>query len=456
MPYDQWDRLNESPFVPLEIRNSAEGRFRVTQVGVDAAHKLTRQTWENNAGYRQTFKRAEFDKRSFTAIGDTILQSPRHVENGTITEIDGRFYQLLAADYEINLDRLVKDALVDLDRHIPCQLFHSSQEVAAFSVGPVEFRPRAAWIERYVTDPLVLTYVRKVESGELRIGELRSQSSARPAERELFTASVIARWLGGFEWIATVAMVGHEVNQSHHKASIIVGLAIDVVGLRFQLDQARRFTKAGRQHLFAEDRLATTKDGAFVHGWGAEMAGLGSAPGALSAKMAAERPFFDAAGKLLGIYLESRQTGPAPHLVERWANALYWMGEARREASDFMAVVNYGCAADGLSGAGGVAKVMVAFAQAALNPKAEPAFNEAVATAVHRVYREGRNKLAHGESSGLFEDLAEIRSIGDTLLVSLFDVATLELAKALEQRPQVFEVDEKAAYRALLARLATP
>jgi hypothetical protein len=41
----------------------------------------------------------------------------------------------------------------DADHHIPCHLFHSGQGVAPFSVGPVEFLPRADWLIRYVKDP---------------------------------------------------------------------------------------------------------------------------------------------------------------------------------------------------------------------------------------------------------------------------------------------------------------
>jgi hypothetical protein len=69
--------------------------------------------------------------------------------------------------------------------------------------------------------------------------------------------------------------------------------------------------------------------------------------------MAGEQAVRDAAGCILQPTVDGRRSGQALHLVERWANALYWVGEARREASDFMAVVDYGCAADGLSGAGG-------------------------------------------------------------------------------------------------------
>ena len=49
-----------------------------------------------------------------------------------------------------------------------------------------------------------------------------------------------------------------------------------------------------------------------------QMPGLAAKPGALAAKMAAERPFLGAAGKVLDVYVQGRQAGRAPHLVERW------------------------------------------------------------------------------------------------------------------------------------------
>ena len=261
--------------------------------------------------------------------------------------------------------------------------------------------------------------------------------------------------LRAFQWVATIRIIGHALSQSHQKASIIAGLAIDAIGLRFQVADARRFTKAGRQHLFAEERRATTTKGAFVRGSSVQMPGLGSKPGSLAEKMAAERPFLDAAGRVLETYLQGRQTGRAPHLVERWANALYWVGEARREESDFMAIVNYGCAADGLSGAGGDANVMTKFAEAALNPKAQPILADALSIedAVTTVYREGRNKLAHGEMPGLLEDLAHARAVADVLLINLFDACTVELANIITSRTEILGIAEKHAYRAFQERL---
>ena len=120
-----------------------------------------------------------------------------------------------------------------------------------------------------------------------------------------------------------------------------------------------------------------------------------------------------------------------------------------------MAVVDYGCAADGLSGAKGKANAITAFAEAALNPRGDPTPSGmlSIAKAVMRVYREGRNKLAHGEATGLFEDLTETRAIGDALLVNLFDPVTFELADIVDTRPDGLQLDGGNAQRFLEAKL---
>lgn len=459
MSFDDWSALTSFPLVSLAIPISSEREIRVTQKGVDAAHTLTAQNWLEREDLRQTIVRAEFDRLSFRAIGEAISDCQRHLPSEDMAEEQEEaaeaFFAAVAADYEANLQRLADVSRVDVYRHIPCHLFHGNQSVRPFSVGPVEFLPRADWIKRYVRDEAQCCHIQRVENREISYDDLREQALIPNSDRSLWAAWELLRSLRNFEWVATVKMEGHELTQSHKKAGIIVGLAIDAIGLRFSANDAKRFTKAGRQHLYAEDRLATSVDGAFLRGSSVEMPGLGAAPGVLATRMEAERPFLDAAGKVLQSYLHGRQAGRALHLVERWANALYWVGEARREASDFMAVVNYGCAADGLSGAGGVANDMTEFAEAALNPTDEPTplGSLSVSEAVNKVYREGRNKLAHGESSGLFEDLSETRAVGDSLLTHLFDAVTFELVAMMEERPELPTLQERHAYKALTARL---
>ncbi|MBM3008254.1 hypothetical protein [Citrobacter freundii] len=462
MTFAQWHALSENPFAPLAIPVSQGRQYRVTQAGVDAAHLLSQQSWKSREALRQTIDRVTFTKLSFLAIGDTLLDCQSRLptvpdgQNEHDVLLGDDFYMVLADDYQARLQQLAASASPDVDRHIPCHLFHSDQAVPAFAVGPVRFLPRAEWLDSFVKDSEVRELVRQVEDRELDMEELTARSAADEGGRYALHALDVLHTLRHYSWVATIRMDGHEHTRSHFKASVVVGLAIDSIGLRFQVEDARRFTKAGRQHLFAEDRFATTLDGRILRGSSVQMPGLGGRPGALAAKMAGEQSFLDAAGCILQHYADGRRTGHALHLVERWANALYWVGEARREASDFMAVVDYGCAADALSGAGGSAKDMTAFAETALKPEDEPVPEGAltVDTAVHKVYREGRNKLAHGEMSGLLEDLAEPRAVGEALLSALFDVVTPVLADLLRNEPNLPKLDEKRAYRLLEAKLA--
>lgn len=458
MPYSQWLALSPNPLVPLAIPVSQGGQYPVTQVGVDAAHALTQQSWKSCEALRQTIDREAFSRLSFRAIGDTLRDCRSHLpevtddQKGQGLVVGDDFYTVLAEDYKARLQQLATRVSLDVDRHIPCHLFHLDQAVPAFAVGPVQFLPRAEWLDSFVKDSEVRDLIRQVETRELDMEKLTDRSTTAVGRHALD----VLRTLRQYSWVATVRMEGHEHARSHLKASVVVGLAIDAIGLRFQVEDARRFTKAGRQHLFAEDRLATTMDGRMLRGTSVQMPGVGAPPGVLAAKMVGEQSFLDAAGCILQHYINGRRSGHALHLVERWANALYWVGEARREVSDFMAVVNYGCAADGLSGAGGKASEMTSFAETALKPKDEtvPDGTLTVGDAVHKVYREGRNKLAHGEMPGLLEDLAEPRAVGEALLSALFDVVTPVLADLLQNEPNLPELDGKLAYRLLRAKLA--
>lgn len=356
MTFAQWHALSANPLVPLAIPVSQGGEYQVTQAGVDAAHLLSQQSWKSREALRQTIDREAFMKLSFQAIGDTLRDCQSHLptvpdsQNEHDVLLSDDFYALLVDDYQTRLQQLAASASPDVDRHIPCHLFHSDQAVPAFAVGPVQFLPRAEWLDSFVKDAEVRELIRQVEGGELNVEELTIRSAAADGGRCASQALDVLRTLRHYSWVATIRMEGHEHARSHFKASIVVGLAIDAIGLRFQVEDARRFTKAGRQHLFVEDRFATTLDGRILRGSSVQMPGIGGRPGALAAKIEGEKSFLDAAGHILQHYINGRRSGHALHLVERWANALYWVGEARREASDFMAVVNYGCAADGLTG----------------------------------------------------------------------------------------------------------
>lgn len=462
MPTEDWLALSQSPLQTLAIPVSEDKEYHATQVGVEAAYKLTSKVWEERKDYRQKLGRKSFDYLSFHAIGEAIYASSINLlkETGCSEERDEpnpTFYENLAGDFRKILDRLTEEERTNVDQHIPCMLFHEDQSVQAFSVGPVQFLPRTEWIDRYISDREARDIVGRVEQRVMTIDEVRLQALEPCSGRPVQEALTVLAFLKGFSWIGTIRADDHELRWSHRKMSTIVGLAIDALGLLFRSDEARRFTKAGRAHLFSEVRLATlVEDGRIIHGWNVNMPGLGSKPGALVNKIQAKRAFLDAAGELLSIYLRSRQMGTAPHLIEAWVNALYWTGEARREGSDFMAVVKYGCAVDGLSGAGGRSSAIIDFAEAALGPGDADKLPEdelSIAEAVELVYEKGRNKLTHGEMPGVLEDFSKQRRVGDALLVKLFYVVTLVLGKYIIEESSVLELNKRNAYIALKARM---
>lgn len=460
LPDDEWRQLWQSPFVPMAIPTPDRRQYRCTQAAIDAAHTLTTQTWNARPDMRATFTRTQFDRISFAAIGQAITDLPTHLPEGGAAdeEIGDRHYEAMGGDYVASLERDAGKVRLDMDRHIPCDLFRGDHGVRPFSVGPVCFRPRADWIARYITEPPVLEIISAYDRGEMTRDELRRRMREEPDDMGESEAIATLDFLGAHSWVATVRINGHEPNKSHEKASVIVGLAIDAIGLRFDLHEARAFTKAGRQHLFNEARLGSTTSGGFLRGWSAARAGIGRKPGTLAARMAAEQRWLDAAGTLLEAYLNDRDKGKAHHFLERWANALYWFGEGRREASDFMAVVDYGCAADGISGAGGNVNPMIEFAEALLRPSKASAGTTGttgIGDAVRRVYADGRNKLAHGEESGLLEDHSETRTLGDNLMAAILVEITPVLAELISKRDRILEVSETHGYKALVIRLKT-
>jgi hypothetical protein len=146
MSFNDWWAPSKIPMVPLAIPVGSGTQYRVTQVGVDAAHTLAGMEWKTRADLQQRFTRKEYDRLAFTAIGEAISACRSHLPPIDPTNADktpdDAFYRAVAVDFSANLDRLAAVAGPEVDRHIPCQLFDPDQGVPGFRMGPVEFLPR--------------------------------------------------------------------------------------------------------------------------------------------------------------------------------------------------------------------------------------------------------------------------------------------------------------------------
>ncbi|KAH2817084.1 hypothetical protein KXV85_004018, partial [Aspergillus fumigatus] len=131
MPFEDWLSQNRFPMIPMTIPADAGRAYNVTQAGVDAAHRLTAQTWNERSEFRQTIERSAFDRISFRAIGEALTSSPSHLPPDAQTRgqdpLPEGFFTAVVADYRKNLDRLAATILQTTDRHIPCNLFDTDQ-----------------------------------------------------------------------------------------------------------------------------------------------------------------------------------------------------------------------------------------------------------------------------------------------------------------------------------------
>jgi hypothetical protein len=235
----------------------------------------------------------------------------------------------------------------------------------------------------------------------------------------------VLRAIGNHGWVGSVLVNGHDAESSHAKANVLVDLAIDCLSVMLAPSDGILLNRAGVAFFPGGVRLATTINGTIVTGSSARLPGLGGAPDRFNEFLAETADFRQAAGHILISYAEAHQDGrDAAWLVERWVNALHWFGEARREDSDFMAVVKYGCALDILSGAGGTLRKMTEYVEAAFGiTEATDQSGRTVTLEdlINSLFNDGRSALTHGEAFGLLNDRSIDRSRADGIVRQLIE-----------------------------------
>ena len=153
--------------------------------------------------------------------------------------------------------------------------------------------------------------------------------------------------------------------------------------------------------IFAEDRFRDHAGRADIASDRAyRCLALADARSAITARMEANNRFWMPPG-ILQHYIDGRQKRTCAASRRTLGQcAVLGQRSSSAETSDFMAVVNYGCAADGLSGAGGKANDMTSFAETALKPGVRPCRGRAHGgrSSPQSLSRKVATKLAHGEN----------------------------------------------------------
>ncbi len=301
----------------------------------------------------------------------------------------------------------------DIGYSFPCHLF-DDVSVGQFDIGPVRFRPRLNWLD----------HVERNSKGDARwAGLVRARWQSNSAT----TADIIAdKWraeaiitdFGECRWIATVTVTTNELGRSDESANILVRLAIDALGAPMPFWRATRLTipggDVGLSRCIAVLQSAEGKIGIWFSGAGLR---IGDEENAAQNFLQATCCYRDATGRALEELKTPSSNGPAS-LRRRWCDALFWFGGARRDTTEFTALVHYGVALDILAKGGKAAGITDLLSKLFARSPSEKTNGTTLKGEVKTLYNHARSQLSHGGRPALLEDMPLSREDADGLVAN--------------------------------------
>jgi hypothetical protein len=401
------------PAIPL-----GNGRqILTTQAGLDAVWDLADMWRSKDANLKAVIDRTSAGQLALQEFGQMLM------ENGSTSWQNN---DVALSEYWNRLEKRFTVLGRDMDHYFPCHLL-ADRESPSFNVGPVRFLRRLDW----------LNHVAKVATKELDWIEIVSQKWASKAETELaipknHDAKTIGGIVGHCEWIAVVTVSGNEAIRSRDRAACAVRLAIDALGAILSPEQALRFRGPGDNLTIETSGTMTQPHGQRIHlGSSVDHPRIfGHAPHAQQFLVETSN-FRDEAGWAIEAMLSLPKGIAFPALRQRWCDALYWFGDARRDSTDFMALVRYGMCLDVLA-KGGRTKGIVAMLASITGLQPKDKFLQDGTTlekVVKQIYEEGRSQFGHGGRPALLQELPISRQTAD----SVVQLALIEYVMHLKQ-----------------------
>ncbi|WP_316159387.1 HEPN domain-containing protein [Bradyrhizobium sp. SZCCHNRI3042] len=382
----KWRAANPflAPTIPVK-----DGSHFITKEGLAALHQLGCKWHDNDSAVKASISRKAAAQLAVQAFGN-LIDAAQTLPGTALVKTE--FLRLL----QERLDRQTKREFF----YFPVRLFEQD-DVPSFSIGPVHFYRRHDWLDA-VEKVTGKTPAWKQEIVEHWSGAERSSPLGHDADE-------VVKFVGPCEWIATIAIDGRHSSRSSVCASTAVVVAIDALGLGLNQDNAKALRAPGDRVEVSMSRSLSQYEGAggFNSSTSVDVPRLGGKPGAQADYLHDLRKLHADAGKALQDFVDLKPTGSCPTLMRRWVEAMYWFGQARREKSDFIALVKIGISLDVLA-KGGKNKGILALASAIMSlapVDAVTSEGQSLASFVKKLYDEGRSKIAHGGSLALLQEL---------------------------------------------------
>lgn len=303
----------------------------------------------------------------------------------------------------------------DCEHAFGCTLF-GTFDVAPFSIGPVTFEPRGAWLDRKLTEGDVskVTARRVVSSWTGRKLAKRKQGIEAMRERDVLDAT------GACPYVCSVRTRGLAAEAGRLKAQTAAHMAMVGIALRWEtpsstLSGFRLLVDAGVRHQRSLVFIPGVRSLAGGHLVGMPH-GQTISPADWLAELATHRGDFDVMGQAIEYYLSPDGASSRPRMMNVLAQALLWFHEACREEVDLMAVVKFTATLDALASggkSGGIRRLVNARIGIQDNQQIRKD-GPTLKAAVDEIYSDGRSRTIHGTNDKLGHDWSSTRRLAET------------------------------------------
>lgn len=408
------------PNVPI-----GDGNFVLTtRDGLKAVHDLA-------SAWRAGSPSAKQNLTPAAAAAWTLHEFGTQFAAGAFAQLTD--YTAAAAELRKRLDLRLSTGVREVVYSFPCRLF-DDLSIGPFNIGPVRFCPRSDWLHelqahaRGASEVWAKPLHEFFSTPALSVDDRESKLSVLPDK-----AQKVHDALAGCMWVATVSLAATDRYRAEDRARTAVRLAINALGVRTNRRGAAQLRGPG-------DELRATQSHTIVQPLGEDvLTGVhldipmsSGFPGQTKAYVLNSLDLRQAAGTALTAITSPSLSAKAkePTIAQRWCDALFWYGEARRDSTEFMALVRYGMALDVLA-KGSTRKGITKLLEALFEIKETDAATSngtSLGKLVEQIYDEGRSQFGHGGRSALIQDLPVSIEAADQLTSQALDRYALCLA----------------------------
>lgn len=424
----QW--LAKHPLFPSSISVGQDGSVFITYEGYSALKRLGRTWHANDLARSKLLSRAAAEELTVYAFGDLLGSPPKLPDDANAKP------ELLKC-----MDRRLQARTRREHFYFPARVF-DQPEVQTFNIGPVTFYRRLDWLdevervagspccwknevlERWTRQPcwwkrtfsaLIDWFVREIVRARPS-SWLAHKLLGRRANR-IFVDDLV-KAVGACEWIIAVTVDGRERSRSSECATIAALVALDSLGLSMPLRTARNLRGPGHERgTQLQHDLHQIGGQELGFSISLDLPRLGGPPGSQAGFMSNSTTLRDAVGHALAAFVTVGNVGNSPMLMQRWVEAMYWFGQARRETNEFIVLVKLGIALDVLA-KGGRAGGILALTRAVFDKADNDVIasdNRTLKQVVETLYNDGRSKIAHGGTLALLQELPIELTLADNL-----------------------------------------